>query len=597
MSAVTTTGANDAVRPESGGDGDDGYAHVDADTGGGVAVLIDETETDVANEGPSLRDRLVPPMPTDRVAAWLWALGVSAVAAVLRFWNLGNPPQIVFDETYYAKDAYSLLRFGYERSVVSVADGETPIDAQMLAGRTDIFGTDPSYVVHPPIGKWVIALGEWLFGLTPFGWRFGVATVGTLSVLILTFLARRLFRSTLLGAIAGLLLALDGLSIVMSRTALLDGVLAFWLVAAFACLLKDRDVGRLRLIERYEAAKAAGLLTPGGPQIGMRWWRLAAGICFGLACATKWSGLFVLAACGLMVLVWDVAARKALGVGRPYSAGIVYDGIPAFASMVIGAVVTYLVSWTGWFLADNSHDRQWAADKGNPIFSLNGSIKWQLPDWLSWLAPDALRSLLHYHSAALGFHNSLNLEDNPHPYAATAWRWLYLGRPTQFEFSDYSANTSPLPSGVSGTPEATCGASRCARDVVALGTPAIWWAGCLALAVLLVLWLGKRDWRAAAILVLVGSTWLPWIRWSDRPIFFFYSVAIAPFLVLAVTLVLGYLLGPPGSDARRRTWGAAIVGAYLLLVVIDTGYLYPVLSGQWIPYDAYSARMWFRTWI
>ena len=265
----------------------------------------------------------------------------------------------------------------------------------------------------------MIALGEWMFGLTPFGWRFGVALFGTLSVLLLTFVARRLFRSTLLGAVAGLLLALDGLAIVMSRTALLDGLLAFWLSRRSRCVLDDRDVGRLRLLERYEAAqrgrdaharRAARRASGGGGSL--------AGVCFGLACATKWSGVFVLAACGLLVLAWDISARKALGLRRPYSAGIVYDGIPAFLSMVVTAVVTYLVSWTGWFLADNSHDRQWAADQGGPVVSIFGALKWQLPDWLAWLAPDALRSLIHYHSAMFGFHNGLNVEDSPHPYAA-----------------------------------------------------------------------------------------------------------------------------------------------------------------------------------
>ena len=577
MCGVTTSEAIAAARPEPG--------------------AVADLEPDDVDERPTLRDLLVPAMPTDRAAAWLWALGVSAVAAVLRFWNLGNPPQVVFDETYYVKDSYSLLKFGYERAVVDPPDGETPIDAQILAGRTDIFELGDSYVVHPPMGKWMIAFGEGLFGLTPFGWRFSVALAGTLSVLMLTLIARRLFRSTLLGVVAGFLLALDGLAIVMSRTALLDGLLAFWLIAAVGCVLKDRDHGRLRLVERYEAARAAGSLTPGGPRIGVRWWRIAAGVCFGLAIATKWSGLFVLAACGLLVVAWDIAARKALGLRRPYSAGIIYDGIPAFASMVVVALGSYLVSWTGWFLAERSHDRQWAAGQGNPVVSFFGAMRWQLPDSLAWLAPDALRSLWHYHSAAFGFHNSLNLTDNPHPYAATAWRWLYLGRPTQFEFSDYTASSSPAPTGVNGTPEATCGAARCARDVVGLGTPAIWWAGCIALVVLLVLWLGRRDWRAAAILVLVASTWLPWLRWSDRPIFAFYAVAIVPFLVLAITLVLGYVLGPPGADRRRRRWGAAMVGAYVLLVVVNTGYLYPVFTGEWIPYDGYSARMWFSVWI
>jgi dolichyl-phosphate-mannose--protein O-mannosyl transferase len=44
-------------------------------------------------------------------------------------------------------------------------------------------------------------------------------------------------------------------------------------------------------------------------------------------------------------------------------------------------------------------------------------------------------------------------------------------------------------------------------------------------------------------------------------------------------------------------WGAVVVGAYVLLVVLNTAYMYPVFTGQWIPYEEYSARMWFRVWI
>ena len=37
-----------------------------------------------------VRDRLVPPMPTDRLWGWLGPLLVTAVAGVLRFWDLCN---------------------------------------------------------------------------------------------------------------------------------------------------------------------------------------------------------------------------------------------------------------------------------------------------------------------------------------------------------------------------------------------------------------------------------------------------------------------------------------------------------------------------
>jgi len=574
---VTTTSIGGPAHPEADEPPADVQPHGSTPTG-----QLSADPAHAKDAETELRDRLCPPLPTDGSWGWVWPLAVTVLAGVLRFWRLGEPPQVVFDETYYAKDAYSLLRFGYERKIVDVPEdsGILPIDTQILDGRTDIFEADPSYVVHPPVGKWMIAMGEQLFGLTPFGWRFGVALFGTLTVLILARLARRLFRSTLLGTIAGLLLALDGLSIVMSRTALLDGLLAFWLVAAVACLLVDRDQGRVRLASRLSAMQRAGHIPPGGPTLGVRWWRIGAGVCFGLAVGTKWSALYVLALCGLMVVLWDISARRIAGVARPYSAGIVYDGITAFVATVGVAAGAYVVSWTGWFLADNSMHRTWGADN--------------LATGLSGLVPDALRSLWHYHAEMYGFHTGLTSD---HPYAAHPFRWLFLARPTQFEFASVDAATEDLPVGVTGSAQELCGAAKCARDVIGVGTPAIWWVAAAAALVLIVLWIGRRDWRAGAILGLVAATYLPWFQYAQRPIFFFYAVATIPFLVLATTLVIGYALGPPGTSRRRRAWVAVAVGAYLLLVLANTAYLYPVLTGEWLPYDDYYARMWFRSWI
>ncbi len=55
---------------------------------------------------PPLKERLYPPMPRDFDGGWIATLAITAIAAILRFWNLGNPVKFVFDETYYAKDAF-----------------------------------------------------------------------------------------------------------------------------------------------------------------------------------------------------------------------------------------------------------------------------------------------------------------------------------------------------------------------------------------------------------------------------------------------------------------------------------------------------------
>ena len=216
--------------------------------------------------GSQLRDRLVPPMPGSVLWGWAGPLLVTALGAFLRFNQLGQPRAVLFDETYYVPDAYGILKHGVEIDHVS------NVNTLLAQGSTQILkGTKGEYVVHPPLGKMFIAVGEWLFGLTPFGWRFAVAVAGSLAILMTARIARRMTRSTLLGCAAGLLLALDGLEFVLSRTAILDIFVMFWVLAAFGMLVVDRD--------------SAGAAIAAGRPPGIRWRRVLAGVFLGLACA------------------------------------------------------------------------------------------------------------------------------------------------------------------------------------------------------------------------------------------------------------------------------------------------------------------------
>ena len=218
-----------------------------------------------ARDRARVREQLAPPMPNDGLWGWVGPLLVTLFAGVLRFWDLSRPKAFMFDETYYAKDAWSLLHFGVEQDYIKAAEkgDPDPANVKILAGNLDDLWTgDASYVVHPPGGKWVIALGEQMFGMTPFGWRFMVALTGTLAVLIVARTGRRLFRSTLLGCTAGLLLTLDGMAFVHSRTALLDPLVMFWALVAFAALVLDRDRARERLADQLAAAQT-GRVRPG----------------------------------------------------------------------------------------------------------------------------------------------------------------------------------------------------------------------------------------------------------------------------------------------------------------------------------------------
>ncbi|MGW4426650.1 phospholipid carrier-dependent glycosyltransferase, partial [Streptosporangium sp. NPDC004631] len=77
-------------------------------------------------------------MPENVMWGWLGPVLVAAFGAVLRFVNLGHPRAVVFDETFYAKDAFGLLGYGVERA--SLGNTGDPIaDRMLIAGNTDIW--------------------------------------------------------------------------------------------------------------------------------------------------------------------------------------------------------------------------------------------------------------------------------------------------------------------------------------------------------------------------------------------------------------------------------------------------------------------------
>jgi dolichyl-phosphate-mannose-protein mannosyltransferase len=494
-------------------------------------------------------------MPGSRVWGWAGPLLVTAFGAFLRFYRLGTPKAVVFDETYYVGDAYGILRHGVEINHAANAD------TLLTQGKTNILATGGELVVHPPLGKIMIAVGEWLFGLTPFGWRFAVAVVGSLAILMTARITRRMTRSTLLGCIAGLLLALDGLEFVLSRTSILDIFVMFWVLAAFGCLVIDRDRSRAR-IAAAAARRRSG--DDAGPQLGLRWLRLAAGLCLGLAVACKWNGVWYIPAFVILTFAWDLGARRAAGFAAPWRGALAKDASWFPISFAVVPVAAYVASWSGWFASPYGYDRNWAALHGNKV-----------PVW------SAVDSWYQYNKYALSFGLGLT---TGHPYKSYPWQWLTLARPTSFYYA---------------TPKG-CGVPNCSQEVLAIGTPFIWWVSIPVFLACFVWWLVRKDWRAGAVLMAVAAGWLPWFWFSlhdHRTEFYFYAVTFDPFLVMAIALCIGLIIGRTDAVPARRSMGAVISGAYLLAVLWDFWYMYPVLAAQVIPYSSWLARMWYHGWI
>jgi dolichyl-phosphate-mannose--protein O-mannosyl transferase len=531
---------------------------------------------------PSARRRLASRIGSDdRFVSWAATVAITMIAGFLRLWKLGRPHAFLFDETYYAKDAWSLLHHGY---VTGYVDGA---NEKILAGDLGGLWTgSPSMVVHPEAGKWLIALGEHFFGMDPFGWRIASAVVGTLMVAVMIRLARRVTGSTLLGCVAGLLLCFDGLELVLSRLALLDIFLAFFLLCAVACLVADRDWGRAR-IARLVPSGFQARAADWGPVRALLWrpWRLGAGLFFGLACATKWNAIFPLAAFGLLVWMWDAGARRAIGVRHPRLRSLVADAVPAFGYLVVVAFVVYVLSWTGWLVHAGEYERSLSDTQYGPYWGryLEHDAKGFLPElWQS------LRSLWHYHHDVFVFHTQF-LDDAKHTYQSKPQGWLILNRPVGVQ-----ADLGIKP-GAQGCDAAQ--GSTCLRQVLLLGTPALWWGGAVALVYALFAWIGKRDWRFGLAVVGVLSSWLPWIPNDDRPIFSYYAITILPFTVLAVTLCLGTMIGGRHASYRRRTWGTAFAGAFVVLVLVNFAWFWPIYTGELITTPDWLDRIWFNRWI
>ncbi len=471
--------------------------------------------------------------------AWLAAIAVALVGAVIRLVNLSWPGGEVFDEVHYVGDAGDLFAYGVE---------------------WDTKNNWPAYVVHPPLGKWLIGAGMKLFGYNSFGWRIAAALAGVLTILMLTRIAHRLFGSLLLACAAGLLMAFDGMHFVLSRSALLDIFLMFFVLAAFGALVLDRDQRRRRWSAFTEAGgDPSGRGVASRPPFAVPWWRLASAVLLGAATGVKWSALAFLPAFLILVLWWEIGVRRRHGVRRPVRDAFIDEFWWLLACLGV-VVLTYLATWSGWLATDSGYFRHWLRDQGRAEPFVLGP----------------LRNLVEYHYAALQFHLHLS---EPHSAAASAWTWLVLGHPVPF----YLERTIP------------CGATDCVAQIILLGTPLLWWSFLPALAVTLWFGIARRDWRAGAILVMAGFAIVPWFFFSSRTMFYFYALPAEPFLILAVVFALGALASTPRGvplDISRLQVGAVLAGAFVILVVLNFAYFFPIYTGDSIPTVDWARRMW-----
>jgi dolichyl-phosphate-mannose--protein O-mannosyl transferase len=500
-------------------------------------------------------------------------VAVGALAALLRLSHVTYPETRIFDEYYYSKSGCIYLGYSNQRCDINSSD-----ERYWRRERNDTGAW-----VHPPLGKWAIALGELAFGTDSFGWRFSSVVFGTATVVLLAGIAQLLFGRPSWTFTAGLLLATEHLSFVQSRVAMLDVFVTTWIVAGFLLLLLDRRWIHRRTFPRGEpepvpvAATTGGEATlepeapgqetvavepapdgtdlvdapePTGPGAGafpeplFRPWRLAAGVALGAAIATKWSGLTAITTAIVLSVMWETTRRRRSGVDRPVWEALRAEGFGIVISLLLVPAAVYVLSYGVWF-----------AQHG-----------WNIVDWM------------RLQGAIWSYHSGLQVVDESgkpiHPYLSEAWKWLLLWRPVLY-YSSYPVQ------GVR-------------KVIYANGNPAIFWGSLLAVPYALVAWRRRRDWRAGFVAVAVLGLYVPWL-FVSRPQFLFYATPIAPFLVLACVYALKDLSEMHVAGSRSRPYLPFVVGFVVLSVGLFV-WFWPALTGGLLTDEAFRLRAWFPSW-
>lgn len=189
-----------------------------------------------------------------KINYWLFLL--LFVSFLLRFWRFWEPQTYVFDEVYHGFTAQEIAKgnkkawewwnpspqgFAYEWTHPYLAK-------VIMAGSIILLGKNDS------VSQWAFRLPAIFFGL---------------GAIYLTYLlGKKIFRDEKIGLLAGFLLSFENLSFTMSRTAMLDIYFLFFMLATI-----------------YLAWKKKYFFS---------------GIFLGLACATKWTGFYILPAIGVI---------------------------------------------------------------------------------------------------------------------------------------------------------------------------------------------------------------------------------------------------------------------------------------------------------
>ncbi len=428
---------------------------------------------------------------TNPIAGFEWRTAATGLFVFLLGYfvlliGIDTPDHPYFDETHYVPAARQLLQTHFALPTLNLE--------------------------HPPLAKELMALSIWLFGDNPFGWRTMSALFGALALTGIYLCGRALFDGQRAALWATAIAGLNQMLFVQARVAMLDiFALAFVLWGLAAFMMSFREQARTRAL------------------------LYAAGLCFGLATACKWSGVFAWGMCLGIVGVVLVLQRWRTQFDDPrptdwYRRDLWAEMRARDWLLCLGLVplAVYIAAWL-------------------PIYGFSPAALW-----------DAQRRI---------FQDNTTLA-TPHPYMSAWPSWPFLVRPVWFLFEKASDDRY--------------------RAVLSLGNPVILWSAIPAVLVCLRDWIATRRRDAFLILVSYAALYLAWMVLPRAIGFSFYYLPAATVASLALTYCLFR------GETKRWLWArwmflTAALAGFGLFLPVSAASIETSLAG-------YERLMWLASW-
>jgi len=432
----------------------------------------------------TILDKTSPAREIQARATGVISLVIFLVAHAVLLIGITTPDKFVFDEVHYVPAARQMLE---------------PVKPQPMLNP-----------MHPPLAKQLIALSIRAFGDNPMGWRYPGTLFGALAIVAVYLCALAVFARQPPAVAAALIAFFNQMLFVMARTAMLDiFALTFGLFGIAAFLFGFRR---------------ANPFLPFA----------LAGLAFGLAAACKWSGLFPLATC-----------------------------------IVIVAAIRLMQGWRTQF-ADARESDWYRPDLWPDLKAYHVAICFVLLPMLAYLpsfiALDGFSFSDLVEAQRRIFSDNTTSALGGHTYMSSWPSWPFLVRPVWFLFDKRDDGQIAA--------------------VVCLGNPLVLWPALLAIAVCLRDFVVARRREAFLILAFYFGPYLAWALLPRTLGFIYYYLPSAT----AASLALVYALHR--EQSRWPLWGFVGVAAagFAAMLPISAAFVGTSM-------ETFQRLMLFQNWI